>query len=209
MNKQKIFNFDFSNNNSNLDFYVNKTNIDAYNLINSSNNLNIYLKGPKKSGKSILSNIWLKINNGIIYKNNFNYIINNRKNLLIDNINNLLDQEELFHILNHYNSNNLKVLITSHYEINEIDFSLHDLTSRLKTFTYSKINNPDDDMLIHVLTKLFIEKQFIINSHEIFQFILKTANRSYEDMYYLVKKLDTLSIEKKRQLTIPLIKEIL
>ena len=209
MNKQKIFNFDFSNNNSNLDFYVNKTNIDAYNLINSSNNLNIYLKGPKKSGKSILSNIWLKINKGIIYENNFNYIINNKKNLLIDNINNLLNQEELFHLLNHYNSNNLKVLITSHYEINEIDFSLNDLTSRLKTFTYSKINNPDDDMLIHVLTKLFIEKQFIINSHEIFQFILKTANRSYEDMYYLVKKLDTLSIEKKRQLTIPLIKEIL
>ena len=209
MNKQKIFNFDFSNNNSNLDFYVNKTNIDAYNLINSSNNFNIYLKGPKKSGKSILSNIWLKINKGIIYENNFNYIINNKKNLLIDNINNLLNQEELFHMLNHYNSNNLKVLITSHYEINEIDFSLNDLTSRLKTFTYSKINNPDDDMLIHVLTKLFIEKQFIINSHEIFQFILKTANRSYEDMYYLVKKLDTLSIEKKRQLTIPLIKEIL
>tara|TARA_B100000945_G_scaffold269684_1_gene230691 strand:- start:981 stop:1610 length:630 start_codon:yes stop_codon:yes gene_type:complete len=209
MNKQKIFNFDFSNNNSNLDFYVNKTNIDAYNLINSSNNLNIYLKGPKKSGKSILSNIWLKINKGIIYENNFNYIINNKKNLLIDNINNLLNQEELFHMLNHYNSNNLKVLITSHYEINEIDFSLNDLTSRLKTFTYSKINNPDDDMLIHVLTKLFIEKQFIINSNEIFQFILKTANRSYEDMYYLVKKLDTLSIEKKRQLTIPLIKEIL
>ena len=209
MNKQKIFNFDFSNNNSNLDFYVNKTNIDAYNLINSSNNLNIYLKGPKKSGKSILSNIWLKINKGIIYENNFNYIINNKKNLLIDNINNLLNQEELFHMLNHYNSNNLKVLITSHYEINEIDFSLNDLTSRLKTFTYSKINNPDDDMLIHVLTKLFIEKQFIINSHEIFQFILKTSNRSYEDMYYLVKKLDTLSIEKKRQLTIPLIKEIL
>ena len=111
--------------------------------------------------------------------------------------------------LNHYNSNNLKVLITSHYEINEIDFSLKDLTSRLKTFTYCKINNPDDDMIINLLTKLFIEKQFIINSHEIFQFILKTANRSYEDMYYLVKKLDTLSIEKKRQLTIPLIKEIL
>ena len=209
MNKQKIFNFDFSKNNNNLDFYVNKTNIDAYNLINSSNNLNIYLKGPKKSGKSILSNIWLKINKGIIYENNFNYIINNKKNLLIDNINNLFNQEELFHILNHYNSNNLKILITSNYEINEISFSLNDLTSRLKTFTYCKINNPDDDMIINLLTKLFIEKQFIINSHEIFQFILKTANRSYEDMYYLVKKLDTLSIEKKRQLTIPLIKEIL
>ena len=64
-------------------------------------------------------------------------------------------------------------------------------------------------MLLNILTKLFIEKQFIINSHEIFNYILKRANRSYEDMFRIVNKLDTLSLEKKRQLTIPLIKEIL
>ena len=177
MIKQKIFNFDFSNNNSNLDFYVNKTNIDAYNLVNSSNNLNIYLKGPKKSGKSILSNIWLKINNGIIYKNNFNYIINNRKNLLIDNINNLFNQEELFHILNHYNSNNLKILITSNYEINEISFSLNDFYSRLKSFYYVEINQPDEEMCKVVMTKLFYEKQIIVKNKEIFDFIFNSEQK--------------------------------
>ncbi len=67
----------------------------------------------------------------------------------------------------------------------------------------------DDDMLLNILTKLFTEKQFIINSHEIFNFILKRANRSYEEMFNIVQKLDTLSLEKKRQLTIPLIKEII
>ena len=64
-------------------------------------------------------------------------------------------------------------------------------------------------MLINILTKSFIEKQFIVNSHEIFQYILKNANRTYKDMLDIVNKLDKLSLEKKRQLTIPLIKEIL
>ena len=99
--------------------------------------------------------------------------------------------------------------ITSNFHINDIDLKLNDLKSRLKTFINVKINNPDDDMLLNILTKLFIDKQFIINSDEIFGYILKRANRSYEEMFYIVHKLDNLSLEKKRQLTIPLIKEIL
>ena len=61
----------------------------------------------------------------------------------------------------------------------------------------------------NALTKLFIEKQFIINGEEIFEFIIRRTNRTYADIIYLVQKLDKLSLEKKRQLTIPLIKEIL
>ena len=87
--------------------------------------------------------------------------------------------------------------------------SLNDLNSRLKAFDFFNINQPDDDMLLNILTKLFIQKQFVINSKDIFQFILKNTNRTYENIINIVNRLDTLSIEKKRQLTIPLIKEIL
>ena len=59
------------------------------------------------------------------------------------------------------------------------------------------------------MTKLFYEKQIIVKNKEIFDFILNRVNRTYNDIYNLVKKLDSLSLEKKRQLTIPLIKEIL
>jgi len=60
-----------------------------------------------------------------------------------------------------------------------------------------------------MLTKLLIDKQFIINRNEIFEYIIRRVDRSYLGIYNIVDKLDVLSLEKKRQLTIPLIKEIL
>ena len=64
-------------------------------------------------------------------------------------------------------------------------------------------------MLLTLLTKLLMEKQFIINSNEIFEYILRRVERTYIGIYNIVNRLDVLSLEKKRQLTIPLIKEIL
>ena len=209
MNKQKIFNFDFNKKEKNSNFYTNSTNIEAYNGMLKLNSKYIYLNGPNKSGKSYLANIWLQKNKAIKFNDNFEYLINNTNNLLIDNLNKSFDEEKLFHILNHYKLNSLSILVTSNLDINEIKFNLNDLISRLKTFTFLKINQPDDDMLINLMTKLFIEKQFIINSYDIFQYILNQTNRSYENIINIVNKLDTLSLEKKRQLTIPLIKEIL
>ena len=84
-----------------------------------------------------------------------------------------------------------------------------DLKSRLKTFYYVSILNPDDEMVKIILTKLLHEKQFIIKNPEIFEFLVKRIERSYQSIYNIVDKLDKFSLEKKRQLTIPLIKEIL
>ena len=64
-------------------------------------------------------------------------------------------------------------------------------------------------MLLAILTKLLIDKQFIINSSEVFEYILRRVERTYHAINEVVEKLDILSLEKKRQLTIPLIKEIL
>ena len=93
--------------------------------------------------------------------------------------------------------------------MNDIKFKFNDLSSRLRTFSYLEINQPNDEMLLTILTKLLIDKQFIIKSHDIFDYILRRIDRSYEGIYEIVNKLDILSLEKKRQLTIPLIKEIL
>ena len=49
----------------------------------------------------------------------------------------------------------------------------------------------------------------IINNSEIFSYVLKRINRTYKDIYLLVDKIDKLSLEKKRELTIPLIKELI
>ena len=210
MTKQKTFSFKLTDKLEISDFYVNKTNQKAFDLINNINfKENIFLKGPNKSGKSHLSTIWLKQNLGITYKNNLEEIIDTNKNILIDNLFENLNEENLFHLINHCKSKNLKILITSNKDLYEYKFVIKDLISRLKTFHYAKIEYPDDDMLIHVITKLLNERQFIIKNKEIFDFLIKHANRTYENIYFLVSKMDQLSLEKKRQLTIPLIKEIM
>ena len=121
----------------------------------------------------------------------------------------LFDEEKIFFVVNNCILNNLNLLITSSNKINEINFKFKDLSSRLKTFSNLEIEQPDDEMLITILTKLLVEKQFIINSNDIFEYILRRVDRSYEAINDIANKLDVLSLEKKRQLTIPLIKEIL
>ena len=208
MIKQNSFNYIFKNEDNEFNFIVNQTNYYAFNAIINNENKCSFLYGPKKSGKSYLAKIWLKKNKAIKYNNNYELLLNQNNNVLIDNII-FHDQEKIFYIVNNCILNNSKILITSGNKINEIDFKFKDLSSRLKTFSILEINQPNDEMLLALLTKLLVDKQFIIKSNEIFEYILRRVDRSYQGIYDIVKKLDILSLEKKRQLTIPLIKEIL
>ena len=208
MTKQTSFNYEFNNNDNEHNYFVNSTNFYAFNGLINNDFKHTYLYGPNKSGKSFLSKIWLKKNKAVQLKNNFELFINDKKNVLIDDFS-LFNEEKIFHIVDICILNKIKILITSRYRINEINFKFNDLSSRLKTFTNLEIAQPNDEMLITILTKLLIDKQFIINSNDIFEFILRRVDRSYQGIHDIVNKLDILSLDKKRQLTIPLIKEIL
>ena len=87
MTSQKYFDYKFSVNKEEDNFFINKTNQDAFQtIINHNLNENIFLFGPKKSGKTHLINIWKKKNNAIIYNNNFSDIIKLNSNIAIDDI---------------------------------------------------------------------------------------------------------------------------
>ena len=58
--KQKSLNYQFYNDFNEFNFFVNKTNFNAFNTLIKNNSKFSFLYGPKKSGKSFLSQIWLK-----------------------------------------------------------------------------------------------------------------------------------------------------
>ena len=210
MNEQFFFDFKINSLFDINNFFVNKTNVKAFSLISNVNFLdNIILVGPRKSGKTHLANIWKNNKNALIFENNIDKIISQNKNVLIENLFYDFDEEKIFYLINHCISHKLNVLITSDIDLYEYKFSLPDLLSRLKVFNYASINKPDDEILINVLTKLLMEKQFIIKNKDIFEFLLKRVNRTYEDVYNLVNKMDKISLEKNRKLTIPLIRELI
>ena len=207
---QKIFNYQFPSKNNHENYFVNQTNQTAYDITILDNfNQNIFLFGPKKSGKSYLASLWKSKNNAISYNNNFSKIIETKKNVVIDNVLGKSSDENLFHLINHCNLHNLKIYFVSSIDINTHDFKFRDLYSRLREFIYLEIESPDDEMCKMLMTKLFSDKQIIIKNKEIFDYIFTRLSRTYLDIYMFVEKLDRLSLEKKRQLTIPLIKEII
>ncbi len=210
MIKQEFFKYNLKEKKDSSNFFVNSTNEECYEILDNNKIVkNIFLKAPNKSGKSHLINIWVKNNNATLYDQNLKQTLNSKKNVAIDNIFQNIEEENIFHIINHCKNENLKMLVTSNLSLNEYDFKLYDLKSRLKTFYHVSILNPDDEMVKIILTKLLYEKQFIIKNHEIFDFLIKRIERTYQSIYNLVDRLDKLSLQKKRQLTIPLIKEIL
>lgn len=210
MSYQKFFNYQFSLKKNNENYFVNQTNQKAYDISALEEfNQNIFLFGAKKSGKSHLAALWKDNNNAISYNNNFTKIIETKRNVVIDDFLGISPEENLFHIINHCKLNNLKMYFSSSIDINTYDFKFQDLYSRLREFFYLEIKTPDDEMCKMLMVKLFSDKQIIIKNKEIFDFIFKRLSRTHLDIYNFVEKLDRFSLEKKRQLTIPLIKEII
>ena len=110
MSKQISFNYKFIDNHNEHNYFVNVTNVDAFNgLFNFDNNL-FFLYGPKKSGKSYLSQIWLKKNNAIEFKNNFEVLLDSKKNILIDDFL-LFNEENIFQSKFNYLANEILIWI--------------------------------------------------------------------------------------------------
>ena len=209
--EQSYFNYNLKPGLAIDDFFVSTSNKKAYSFIlnNKIDNKKILLIGPNKSGKTHLGKIWQKNNNAVSYENNFEIILNYKKNIFIDDFLKNINEEQIFHLINHCSINKLTILLTSKKEVFEHNFLLKDLVSRLKTFNLLRINLPDDDLIINLIIKLLHDKQIIIKNKEIFHYILKRIERSYEDTFLLIENIDKLSLEKKRELTIPLIKKLL
>ena len=213
---QLIFNFPFTTNYFEEDFFVSSSNFEAYKLIETwpkwpSRNNNIY--GPTGCGKSHLANILKKkINSFFInasdISNNSLALIKLKECLIIDNYENNIEENLLYTIINQTHQSNQYVIINSDQPISSLEIKLEDLKSRLSSFSKITIDLPTDDLIKVVLTKNFSDKQIQIDN-KLIDFILKHINRSYEDIFNFIKKIDELSLSTGKSININLIKKVL
>ena len=213
---QLIFKFPFKTNYYEKDFYVSSGNFKAYQLIESCPNwpdkwLNIY--GPQGCGKTHLANILKsKINAVLIEAKNitdsFIPIIEKYECVIIDNYHSNIDENILYSILNHTKQLNKYILINSKTSISELQPTLKDLTSRLKSFIGIGIELPNDDLLRVIISKSFSDKQIDLNIKNL-EYIIKNIDRSYDKVFNFVKKIDNLSLSSGKSININLIKKVL
>ncbi len=218
MNKlnQLILSFDYEQNFKNLDFYVSKSNVHAYNLIkdwskHNENFLNII--GDQFSGKSHLVNIFLEHNKGlkISSKDLDDDLLKETKlyeNIIIEDLTTKINENLLYSLINMVESENKHLIITSKIPITNINFSLLDLKSRLKNFILSKIENPDDDLMFALILKNLSDRQISIDK-KLIDYIIKRINRSYSNISDFIYKIDQISLKMKRSIDFKIIKEAL
>ena len=214
--EQQLINFQFKKNYERDNFFVSKSNFFAFSLIDSwpkweKNIINIH--GEKYSGKSHLSEIFLKKNKGIILKASDldpNYVKSLRfhENIVLDDLNKNIDEKLLFSLINFVDQNSKFLIINSSMPLNKIKFKLKDLQSRSKFILEAKIEKPDDELINVLITKNLSDKQIKIDN-KLVEFAVKRITRSYGKIFEFIYKIDEISLKKKKSIDQKTIKEAL
>jgi chromosomal replication initiation ATPase DnaA len=213
---QLLLDFDYKQNFRDDDFYVGKSNFYPFELINNwpnweKNFLNI--SGEKFSGKTHLTNIFLKKFNGIKFESCF---LNNEslktikpyQNIVLENLNLNVSEDLIYTLFNIIDQDNKFLIITSSEPIAQIDFKLEDLKSRTKNCLLAKIENPDDELMFALILKNLSDRQITLDK-KLIDFIIKRVERSYGKIFEFIYKIDKISLKKKKSIDFKIINEAL
>ena len=213
---QLILKFDYEQNFQDNDYYISKSNKQIFSLLNNwpkweKNFLNI--SGEKFSGKSHLTNIFLKKFKGIKFdskkiKNDDLKLVKINENVVLEDLDRNVDENLIYSLFNIIDQDNKFIIVTSIRPIVEIDFSLNDLKSRTKNFLLQSIENPDDELMFAIILKNLSDRQITLDKKLIF-YIIKRIERSYRKIFDFIYKIDQLSLKKKRSIDFKIIKEAL
>ncbi len=213
---QLILKFDHEQNFKDDDFYVSSSNNHIYSLLNQwprweKNFINI--SGEKFSGKSHLTNIFIKKFKGI--KLNANSlssddlkIIKIHENIILEDLDSKVDEKLIYSLFNIIDLDNKYIIITSQIPIVNINFNLIDLKSRTKNFLLLNIEKPNDELIFALILKNLSDRQISIDK-KLIDFIIKRIDRSYSKIFDFIYKVDELSLKKKKPIDFKTIKEIL
>ena len=213
---QLLLDFDYKQNFRDDDFYVGKSNYYAFELINKwpkweKNFLNI--SGEKYSGKTHLSNMFLKKFNGIRIESNS--LSNNSlkeikpyQNIVLEDLSLNINEKIIYTLFNIIDQDNKFLVITSIKPIAEINFQLEDLRSRTKNCLLAKIENPDDELMFALILKNLSDRQITLDK-KLIDFIIKRIERSYGKIYEFIYKIDKISLKKKKSIDFKIINEAL
>ncbi|MDA7755906.1 DnaA/Hda family protein [Candidatus Pelagibacter sp.] len=213
---QLLLDFDYEQNFRDDDFYVGKSNFYPFEIINNwpkweKNFLNI--SGEKFSGKTHLTNIFLKKFGGIKIESNLLNdenlkIIKSYQNIVLENLNLNANEKLIYSLFNIIDQDNKFLIITSSEPVATINFKLEDLKSRTKNCLLAEIENPDDELMFALILKNLSDRQITLDK-KLIDFIIKRVERSYGKIFEFIYKIDEISLKKKKSIDFKIINEAL
>ena len=228
MNKPKQLTFPWSkvNKSSMLGFYTSQENVHLISLLKDSNFIDdLFIYGTKESGKTFLlqamCNSYSSMNKSSLYvplKKVMNYgveIFESLENIdliCIDGIEQVISklewEKEIFNLINKALISKSRLILTSSKNLKSLNFSLPDLESRIKKIQSYELYPIDDKDIFDALKYISQFKSINLGDKEA-KYLVTYSQRDISNLVQILESLDQLSMEMKRKITIPLIKEVI
>ena len=223
LTKQLALPLSFRNVKNHSNFILNKVNEVALSLIDEFKDIKKFKKkynfpvlilyGPSGSGKTHLAHIYKEITDAKFIRKFSNVNLNEAKSgksFIFDDFDKIeyLNENLFIHFFNEILLNLGSLLIITSKPPNEINFSLGDLESRIRSCISTKIELPDDDFLFSILVKELGDKKIFLND-KLCLFIIERIKRNYKSISLFAETLDVISLEQKTKITLKQIKEVL
>tara|TARA_B100001939_G_scaffold32995_1_gene25668 strand:- start:71 stop:757 length:687 start_codon:yes stop_codon:yes gene_type:complete len=228
MNKPKQLTFPWNKvNKSSLEgFFTSQENSHLLSLLKDSDFLDdLFIYGTKESGKTFLlqamCNSYSSVSKSSLYiplKKVMNYgveIFESLENIdliCVDGIEEAISKIEwekaIFNLINKALISETRLILTSSKDLKSLNFSLPDLESRIRKIQSYELHPLNDKDIFDALK--YISKLTSINlGDKEAKYLVTYSQRNISNLVHILESLDQLSMEMKRKITIPLIKEVI
>ena len=228
MNKPKQLTFPWNKvNKSSLEgFFTSQENSHLLSLLKDSDFLDdLFIYGTKESGKTFLlqamcnsyssmskSSLYIPLKKVMKYGVEIFESLENIDLICVDGIEEAISKIEwekaIFNLINKALISETRLILTSSKDLKSLNFSLPDLESRIRKIQSYELHPVNDKDIFDALK--YISKLTSINlGDKEAKYLVTYSQRNISNLVHILESLDQLSMEMKRKITIPLIKEVI
>jgi len=201
------------------DFLVSASNSEAVGWIDRWPNwpgitIGVNLHGPAASGKTHLGSVWRSktqavwvdkpISSGDLVPG----LLGNSRSVLLDGFSADWSGEPVLHLVNILMERGGTLLVLSREPLARMDIAPPDLASRLATLASAVIRDPDDALLVGVMSKQCRDRQIRVG-RDVLIFLVGRMRRSFAEAARMVDLLDRVSLSERRPVTLSLARQLL
>ena len=221
--KQLTFPWNKTNKSNFNNFYFESSNIEAKDALLFSED--IFLYGLKKTGKTYLlqslcnhyfsegkTSLLIPLKEAKDLGSQITESLENLDLICIDDVDLIVGDNlwevSIFNLINNCLLTNCRLVFCSSLNPSSINFDLKDLTSRIKKINHIEIFPVKATNLSKAIKFIANSRSINLDKREI-DYLITYSERSIANLINIIEKLDDLSMELKRKITIPLIKEVI
>jgi DnaA family protein len=228
MNKPKQLTFPWNKvNKSSLEgFYTSQENSHLVSILKDANfSDDLFIYGTKESGKTFLlqalcnsyssmskSSLYIPLHKVMNYGVEIFESLENMNLICVDGIEEVISKIEwekaIFNLINKALISKSRLILSSSQDLKSLNFALPDLESRIRKIQSFELYPINDKDIFDALK--YISKLTSINlGDKEAKYLVTYSQRNISNLVQILESLDQLSMEMKRKITIPLIKEVI